>query len=174
MAIKTYKPTTPGRRQMTNVDYSCLSKVAPEKSLLTHVKKNAGRNSYGRITVRHQGGGNKKKYRIIDFKRNSKIGMTATVDSIQYDPNRSALLLLLFMRTEQSHISSVLKVFRLVINLFLHPKLTSSPVIHYRLKISLLVHLSTILNFTLVKALSSFVQQATLLSLWQKRTATLR
>lgn len=95
MAIKTYKPTTPGRRQMTNVDYSCLSKVAPEKSLLTKVKKNAGRNSYGRITVRHQGGGNKVKYRIIDFKRNGKVGMHATVDSIQYDPNRSAFIALI-------------------------------------------------------------------------------
>ena len=95
MAIKTYKPTTPGRRQMTNVDYSGLSKVAPEKSLLTHVKKNSGRNSYGRITVRHQGGGNKRKYRIIDFKRNGKIGVPATVDSIQYDPNRSAFIALI-------------------------------------------------------------------------------
>ena len=94
MAIKTYKPTTPGRRQMTNVDYSCLSKVAPEKSLLTKVKKNAGRNSYGRITVRHQGGGNKVKYRIIDFKRN-KDGMPATVIGVEYDPNRSANIALI-------------------------------------------------------------------------------
>ncbi len=94
MAIKTYKPTTPGRRQMTNVDYSVLSKDAPEKSLLTHVKKNSGRNSYGRITVRHQGGGNKQKYRIIDFKRNAKLGMSATVESIQYDPFRSAFIAL--------------------------------------------------------------------------------
>ena len=94
MAIKTYKPTTPGRRQMTNVDYTVLSKDAPEKSLLTHVKKNSGRNSYGRITVRHQGGGNKQKYRIIDFKRNGKLGMTATIESIQYDPFRSAFIAL--------------------------------------------------------------------------------
>ncbi len=95
MAIKTYKPTTPGRRQMTNVDYTVLSKDAPEKSLLTHVKKNSGRNSYGRITVRHQGGGNKQKYRIIDFKRNAKLGMSATVESIQYDPFRSAFIALI-------------------------------------------------------------------------------
>ena len=95
MAIKTYKPTTPGRRQMTNVDYSVLSKDAPEKSLLTHVKKNSGRNSYGRITVRHQGGGNKRKYRIIDFKRNAKFGAPATVESIQYDPFRSAFIALI-------------------------------------------------------------------------------
>ena len=93
MAIKTYKPTTPSRRQMTVTDYSSLSKVAPEKSLLTVVKKNAGRNSYGRITVRHKGGGNRRKYRIIDFKRN-KLGMNATVLTLEYDPNRSAFIAL--------------------------------------------------------------------------------
>ena len=94
MAMKTYKPTSPARRQMTNVDYSCLSKDAPERSLLKTLKKNAGRNSYGRITVRHQGGGNKVKYRVIDFKRN-KLDAPATVASIQYDPNRSAFIALL-------------------------------------------------------------------------------
>ena len=94
MAMKTYKPTSPARRQMSNVDYSCLSKDAPERSLLTSVKKHAGRNSYGRITVRHQGGGNKVKYRIIDFKRN-KMDVPATVTSIQYDPNRTAFIALL-------------------------------------------------------------------------------
>ncbi len=94
MAIKTYKPTSPARRQMSNVDYSCLSKDAPERSLLTSLKKHAGRNSYGRITVRHQGGGNKVKYRIIDFKRN-KLDVPATIASIQYDPNRTAFIALL-------------------------------------------------------------------------------
>ena len=89
MAIKSYKPTTPSRRHMTVTDYSELSKVKPEKSLLETLKKNAGRNSYGRITVRHQGGGNKKKYRIIDFKRD-KIDMPATVLTLEYDPNRTA------------------------------------------------------------------------------------
>ena len=93
MAMKTYKPTSPARRQMTNVDYSCLSKDAPERSLLTSLKKHSGRNSYGRITVRHQGGGNKVKYRIIDFKRNN-MDVAATVTSIQYDPNRSAFIAL--------------------------------------------------------------------------------
>ena len=88
MAIKHYKPTTPGLRGMTVLDYSELSKVAPEKSLLEVVKKNAGRNSYGRITVRHKGGGNRRKYRIIDFKRD-KEGV-ATVLTIEYDPNRSS------------------------------------------------------------------------------------
>ena len=69
MAIKRYKPTTPGRRGMTVTDYSGLSKVAPEKSLLEPVKKHSGRNNTGRITVRHHGGGNRRKYRVIDFKR---------------------------------------------------------------------------------------------------------
>ena len=94
MAMKTYKPTSPARRQMSNVDYSALSKDAPERSLLTSLKKHAGRNSYGRITVRHHGGGNKVKYRIIDFKRN-KLDVPATVTSIQYDPNRTAFIALL-------------------------------------------------------------------------------
>ena len=93
MAIKTYKPTTPSRRQMTVTDYSQLSKVAPEKSLLEPLKKNSGRNSYGRITVRHRGGGNRRKYRIIDFKRD-KDNMTAEVMTIEYDPNRSAFIAL--------------------------------------------------------------------------------
>ena len=94
MAIKTYKPTTPSRRQMTVTDYSELSKVAPERSLLAPIKKNSGRNSYGRITVRHRGGGNRRKYRIIDFKRD-KFGIPAEVLTLEYDPNRSAHIALL-------------------------------------------------------------------------------
>ncbi len=93
MAIKHYKPTTPGRRGMTSMDYSCLSNVEPERSLLEPLKKNAGRNSYGRITVRHRGGGNRRKYRVIDFKRNLT-GIPATVLSLEYDPNRSAFIAL--------------------------------------------------------------------------------
>ena len=89
MPTKYYKPTTPGRRDMSVIDYSTLSKVAPERSLLEPIKKNAGRNSYGRITVRHRGGGNRRKYRIIDFKRN-KVDMEATILTLEYDPNRSA------------------------------------------------------------------------------------
>ena len=89
MAIKSYKPTTSSRRQMTVTDYSGLSKVAPEKSLLAPLKNTSGRNSYGRITVRHRGGGNRTKYRIIDFKRD-KVGMNANVLTLEYDPNRSA------------------------------------------------------------------------------------
>ena len=94
MAIRFYKPTTPGRRGMTVTDYSGLSKVAPEKSLLTVIKKHAGRNNTGRITVRHHGGGNRQKYRIIDFKRN-KLDIPAKVATIEYDPNRSAFIALL-------------------------------------------------------------------------------
>ena len=89
MAIKFYKPTTPGRRQMTVTDYSELSKVAPEKSLLSVIKATAGRNNTGRITVRHRGGANRRKYRIIDFKRDVQ-GVPATVLTLEYDPNRSA------------------------------------------------------------------------------------
>ena len=89
MAMKLYKPTTPGRRGMSVIDYSGLSKVEPEKSLLAPLNKKAGRNSYGRITVRHRGGGNRRKYRIIDFKRN-KFDVPGTVATIEYDPNRSA------------------------------------------------------------------------------------
>ena len=93
MAIKVYKPVNNSRRGMTVTDYSGLSKVAPEKSLLEPVKKTAGRNSYGRITVRHIGGGNRKKYRVIDFKRDKR-GMNATVLTLEYDPNRSAFIAL--------------------------------------------------------------------------------
>ena len=94
MAIKTFNPTTPSRRNMTVLSYKGLSKVKPEKSLLEKVKKTAGRNSYGRITVRHIGGGNKKKYRIIDFKR-QKLDVYAEVKTMEYDPNRSAFIALI-------------------------------------------------------------------------------
>ncbi|MBQ7837305.1 MAG: 50S ribosomal protein L2 [Clostridia bacterium] len=94
MSIKIYKSTTNARRNMSTTDYSELSKVAPERSLLVSLKKNSGRNSYGRITVRHRGGGQRRKYRIIDFKRD-KFDIPATVASIEYDPNRSAFIALL-------------------------------------------------------------------------------
>ncbi|MDR0314883.1 MAG: 50S ribosomal protein L2 [Oscillospiraceae bacterium] len=89
MSIKVYKPTTNARRNMSVTDYSELSKTAPYRSLLEPLNKRAGRNSYGKITVRHRGGGNRKKYRIIDFKRD-KFDMPATVLTLEYDPNRSA------------------------------------------------------------------------------------
>ena len=94
MAMKHFKAYTPSRRNMTVSDFAEVTKQTPEKSLLAKKKKNAGRNSYGRITVRHQGGGNRQKYRIIDFKRN-KDNMEATVIGIEYDPNRSANIALI-------------------------------------------------------------------------------
>ena len=89
MSIKVYKPTINSRRNMSVTDYSELSKCGPERSLLAPLNKNSGRNSYGRITVRHRGGGNRRKYRIIDFKRD-KVDMKAEVLTLEYDPNRSA------------------------------------------------------------------------------------
>ena len=94
MSIKVYNPTTNARRGMSVTDYSELSKVAPEKSLLRPLKKNSGRNNYGRITVRHHGGGNRRKYRVIDFKR-TKFDIEATVKTLEYDPNRSAHIALI-------------------------------------------------------------------------------
>ena len=94
MAVKHFKPYTPSRRNMTVSDFSEITKKTPEKSLLAKKKEKAGRNSYGRITVRHQGGGNRQKYRIIDFKRN-KDDMFAEVVGIEYDPNRSANIALI-------------------------------------------------------------------------------
>jgi large subunit ribosomal protein L2 len=94
MGIKHFKPYTPSRRNMTVSDFDEITKKSPEKSLLAKKKKNAGRNSYGRITVRHQGGGNRQKYRIIDFKR-KKDDMKATVIGIEYDPNRTSNIALI-------------------------------------------------------------------------------
>ena len=94
MAIKNYKPTSPARRNMSVTDYSVLSKVEPEKSLLAPLNKRSGRNSYGRITVRHRGGGNRNKYRLIDFRRR-KFDVEATVKTLEYDPNRSAHIALI-------------------------------------------------------------------------------
>ena len=94
MGVKKFRPTTPSLRNMTVSDFAEITKKTPEKSLLAAKKKNAGRNSQGKITVRHHGGGNRQKYRIIDFKRN-KIDMEATVVGIEYDPNRSANIALI-------------------------------------------------------------------------------
>src|SRR5574344_48937 len=95
MGIKTYNPYTPSRRNMTGSDFAEITKDTPEKSLLVSLKKTAGRNSQGKITVRHKGGGNRQKYRIIDFKRNDKDGIPATVVGIEYDPNRTANIALI-------------------------------------------------------------------------------
>ena len=94
MGIKTYSPYTPSRRQMTGSDFAEITKTTPEKSLLAPKSRQAGRNNQGKITVRHRGGGAKKKYRIIDFKRN-KDGIAATVIGIEYDPNRTANIALI-------------------------------------------------------------------------------
>ena len=94
MGIKTFNPYTPSRRHMTGSDFSEITKTTPEKSLLESKKRKAGRNSQGKITVRHRGGGSRRKYRIIDFKRN-KDGIPATVKTIEYDPNRTANIALI-------------------------------------------------------------------------------
>ncbi len=94
MAIKTYKPTSPGRRGMTGSTFEEVTRTEPERSLLRPLRKRAGRNVQGRITVRHRGGGHKRRYRLIDFKRD-KVGISARVRSIEYDPNRSARIALL-------------------------------------------------------------------------------
>ena len=95
MGIKTYNPYTLSRRQMTGLDFQEITKTTPEKSLTVSLKKNAGRNNQGKITVRHRGGGSRRKYRIIDFKRNKKDGIPATVVAIEYDPNRTANIALI-------------------------------------------------------------------------------
>ena len=94
MAIRNYKPTTPGRRKMSALVNEEITTSTPEKSLTVTIKKNSGRNNQGKITVRHQGGGAKRKYRIIDFKRN-KVNVPGTVASIEYDPNRTANIALI-------------------------------------------------------------------------------
>ena len=93
MAVKQYKPTTPSRRNMMSPSFAEVTKFTPEKSLIVKKKKNAGRNSYGKITVRHHGGGNKQKYRLVDFKRNTE--GTAKVIGLEYDPNRTSYIALL-------------------------------------------------------------------------------
>ena len=118
MAIKKFKPTTPSRRNMAVTDYSVLSKVKPERSLLEPMKTTAGRNNTGRITVRHHGGGNRTKYRVIDFKRN-KLDVPATVMTLEYDPNRTAFIALIqYEDGEKSYIIAPdgLKVGYIVMN----------------------------------------------------------
>ena len=105
MGIKTFNPYTPSRRAMTQLDNAEITKSTPEKSLTVSLNKTAGRNNQGKITVRHHGGGAKRKYRIIDFKRNDKDGIPATVAAIEYDPNRSAnIALICYADGEKSYI----------------------------------------------------------------------
>ena len=117
MAIKKYKPTSPGRRFMTVSEFDEITSTTPERSLLAVKKKSGGRNSYGRITVRHIGGGNRIKYRIIDWKRN-KDGIPAKVASIQYDPNRSANIALLnYADGEKRYILAPLGLNAIIVNI---------------------------------------------------------
>ncbi len=95
MGIKKYGPYTPSRRNMTGLDFAEITKSTPEKSLVVSLKKHAGRNNQGKITVRHHGGGSRRKYRLIDFKRNAKDGIPAKVVTIEYDPNRTANIALI-------------------------------------------------------------------------------
>ena len=105
MGIKTYNPYTPSRRNMTGSDFAEITKSTPEKSLCVSLNKNAGRNNQGKITVRHRGGGNRRKYRLVDFKRNSKDGIPAKVLGIEYDPNRTAnIALICYADGEKSYI----------------------------------------------------------------------
>lgn len=103
MGMKHFRAYTPSRRHMTVSTFDEITKKTPEKSLLVSKKKNSGRNAYGRITVRHQGGGNRQKYRLVDFKRN-KLDMPATVIGIEYDPNRSANIALIQYEDGENHI----------------------------------------------------------------------
>ena len=118
MGIKTFNPYTPSRRQMSGYDFSEITASTPEKSLTTSVKKNAGRNAQGKITVRHRGGGSRRKYRIIDFKR-KKDGIPAVVKTIEYDPNRTAnIALICYADGEKAYILAPvgLKVGQTVMN----------------------------------------------------------
>ena len=110
MAVKKYKPTTPGRRDMTSYTFEEITRDKPERSLVKPLRKRGGRNSYGRITVRHRGGGHKRKIRMVDFKRD-KHGIPAKIASIEYDPNRTARLALLhYADGEKRYIIAPLKL----------------------------------------------------------------
>ena len=105
MGIKKYNPYTPSRRHMTSSDFAEITKSTPEKSLVVSLNKNAGRNNQGKITVRHHGGGSRRKYRLVDFKRNHKDGVPAIVKAIEYDPNRTAnIALICYADGEKSYI----------------------------------------------------------------------
>ena len=158
MGIKTYNPYTPSRRNMTGSDFSEITKTTPEKSLTTSLKKNAGRNNQGKITVRHQGGGNRRKYRLIDFKRNKKDGIPATVIGIEYDPNRTAnIALICYADGEKSYILAPA-------GLTDGMKVMNGPEAEVRV-----VHRFTTSSFFLERADSLFVQQDLAHSLWLKK-----
>ena len=163
MGIKVYNPYTPSRRQMTGSDFSEITKTTPEKSLLESKNRKAGRNNQGKITVRHRGGGAKKKYRIIDFKRR-KDGIPATVIGIEYDPNRTAnIALICYADGEKAYILAPegLKDGMTVMNGAEAEVRVGNCL---PLSESQLVHRSTTSSYILEKADSLFVQQETALS----------
>ena len=160
MGIKTYNPYTPSRRNMTGSDFSEITKTTPEKSLIASKKKTAGRNNQGKITVRHHGGGNRQKYRIIDFKRN-KEGIPAKVIGIEYDPNRTAnIALICYADGEKAYI---LAPQGLTDGMTVQNG-SGAEVRAYHFLRSLLVHRFTTLNYIQARADSLFVQLVTQLS----------
>ena len=163
MAIINYKPTTNARRNMSTTDFSALSKTGPEKSLLAPKNKAAGRNSYGRITVRHRGGGNRKKYRVIDFKR-QKNDMAATVLTLEYDPNRSAFIALVQYEDGEKRYIIAPNGLKAAIRCSPVRMQILSPATHCRSQISPPVPLSTTLSFIPARAHSLPVQPASWLS----------
>ena len=170
MGIKKYNPTTPSLRQMTVSTFEEIDKVAPEKSLLRPLHSKAGRNANGRITVRHRGGGAKRKYRVIDFKR-YKDGMKATVQSIEYDPNRSAnIALLQYEDGEKTYILSLLSDSKPVMWLYPVKVQILSRVTQWKSKTSPSVHLYTMLSCIRARAVSSSAAQVTQRSSWRKKT----
>lgn len=168
MGIKTYNPYTPSRRNMSGYDFEEITASTPEKSLTTSLKKHAGRNAQGKITVRHHGGGSRRKYRIIDFKRN-KDGIPATVKSIEYDPNRTAnIALICYADGEKKYILAPvgLKVGQTVMNgAEAEIKVGNC----MELKICRLVHRFITSRCTLVMADSLFVLLVLVHSSWLKK-----
>ena len=171
MGIKSYNPYTPSRRHMTGSDFSEITAAKPEKSLVTSLKKNAGRNNQGKITVRHQGGGSRRKYRIIDFKRR-KDGIPATVKTIEYDPNRTAnIALICYADGEKAYILAPegLKVGQKVYN---GPEAEVRVGNCLPLELIPVVLWFTTLSFILEKADRWFVLQETAHSSWLKKEST--
>ena len=164
MAIKFYNPTTPGRRDMSTIDYSGLSKVAPERSLLEPMKKHSGRNSYGRITVRHRGGGNRTNA--------VKSAFLLRLNPSSTTPTVPLTSLLFSMKTARRDTLLLLTDSRSATRLFPVRKQTSSQATLFPLPTSPLVPSSTTLSFTPEKAHSLLVPQALWHSLWRKRTST--
>ena len=171
MGIKSYNPYTPSRRHMTGSDFSEITAAKPEKSSLVSLKKNAGRNNQGKITVRHIRGGSRRKYRIIDFKRR-KDGIPATVKTIEYDPNRTAnIALISYADGEKAYILAPegLKVGQKVYN---GPEAESVLETACHWSLSRLVLWFTTLSFILEKADRWFVLQETVLSSWLKKESS--